>query len=251
MTGKIIEKIIIKGKIELKSGLHIGGADFGISIGGIDSPVIRNPLTNEPYIPGSSLKGKMRSLLEKVLDVDFETFGSGKNKVKRHECNDENCKVCRLFGSSIDKNKSIPSKIIVRDSYLTKESKELLEKLDTDLPYTEWKTENSLDRITAAASPRQIERVPAGTKFEFEIVYNVENENHKKEDIENIFKLLELVEEDYLGKGGSRGNGKVEFTIEKIAKKDREYFINGNNLFEKEYGLSPKEMLNKLQEILE
>ncbi|KAF2955971.1 type III-A CRISPR-associated RAMP protein Csm3 [Marinitoga sp. 38H-ov] len=250
MTGKIIEKIIIKGEIELKSGLHIGGADFGISIGGIDSPVIRNPLTNEPYIPGSSLKGKMRSLLEKVLDVNFVTFGNCRNAVKRHECNDENCKVCRLFGSSKD-NISIPSKIIVRDAHLTKESKELLEKLDTDLPYTEWKTENSLDRITAAATPRQIERVPAGTKFEFEIVYNVEDINHKKEDLENIFKLLELVEEDYLGKGGSRGNGKVKFVIDKIIKKDREYFLNGNKSKEIEYKESPKEVLNKLQEILE
>ena len=65
----------LTGQIELLSGLHIGSGNTEIHIGGTDNPVITNPITQQPYIPGSSIKGKMRSLLEWHLGVVAETGG--------------------------------------------------------------------------------------------------------------------------------------------------------------------------------
>ncbi|HOJ89285.1 MAG TPA: type III-A CRISPR-associated RAMP protein Csm3 [Pseudothermotoga sp.] len=226
----ILGKYIITGKIVLKTGTRVGGTDIGISIGGIDNPIIRNPFTGEPYIPGSSLKGKMRSLLERLKKMPLSTFGSGKNAVRRHECTNTNCEICRLFGSSPktekDEKVNIPARIIVRDSHLTEESKEALESMETDVPYGEWKMENSLDRITCHAGPRTNERVPAGAEFSFEIVYTVEKENDVETDLKNIITALELIEDDYIGSSGSRGYGKVEFKIDQIILKSEKYYTD-------------------------
>ena len=59
----------LEGTITLKTGLHIGAGDTEMRIGGTDNPVVKNPLDNRPYIPGSSLKGKIRSLLEWQLGL--------------------------------------------------------------------------------------------------------------------------------------------------------------------------------------
>jgi len=189
----LLGKVIIRGKIFCETGLHIGAARESLEIGGLDAPVIRDPLSREPYIPGSSLKGKMRSLLEKKERKPFNRYG-GQN-VWRHECTDPKCSVCRLFGSTGGKEgDNLPARLIVRD----------------------WKFENSLDRITAASNPRQIERVPKGSEFSFEIVYNVEtgDKDEVKEDLNNILDLLNLLQDDYLGGHGSRGYGKVKFKVE-------------------------------------
>jgi CRISPR-associated protein Csm3 len=225
----ILGKYIIKGKIILETGLRIGGQELGVNIGGIDNPIIRNPLTGEPYIPGSSVKGKMRSLMERLLNLDI----SG-NKVKRHECEDRECKVCRVFGSTSKNGNNIPSRLLVRDAFLTEDSKTKLLSMETDLPYTEWKTENALDRVTCKADPRSFERIPAGAEFEFEIIYTAENENHIKEDLENIATALELLEDDYLGGNGSRGYGKVKFSIEKVIYKSADYYKGEGTPVEKE-----------------
>jgi CRISPR-associated protein Csm3 len=225
----ILGKYIIKGKIILETGLRIGGQELGVNIGGIDNPIIRNPLTGEPYIPGSSVKGKMRSLMERLLNLDI----SG-NKVKRHECEDRECKVCRVFGSTSKNGNNIPSRLLVRDAFLTEDSKTKLLSMETDLPYTEWKTENALDRVTCKADPRSFERIPAGAEFEFEIIYTAENENHIKEDLENIATALELLEDDYLGGNGSRGYGKVKFSIEKVIFKSADYYKGEGTPVEKE-----------------
>ena len=55
---------VIEGDLELVTGLHIGAGNDEIRIGGIDNPVLKHPYSGQPYIPGSSLKGKVRSLLE-------------------------------------------------------------------------------------------------------------------------------------------------------------------------------------------
>jgi CRISPR-associated protein Csm3 len=225
----ILGKYIIKGKIILETGLRIGGQELGVNIGGIDNPVIRNPLTGEPYIPGSSVKGKMRSLMERLLNLDI----SG-NKVRRHECEERECKVCRVFGSTSKEGNNIPSRLLVRDAFLTEDSKTKLLSMETDLPYTEWKTENALDRVTCKADPRSFERIPAGAEFEFEIIYTAENENHIKEDLENIATALELLEDDYLGGNGSRGYGKVKFSIEKVIYKSAGYYKGEGTPVEKE-----------------
>lgn len=211
MANKLIKKIDISGKIILKTGLHIGGTNSSMSIGGIDTAVIRNPLTNQPFIPGSSLKGKMRSLLE----VSLGDIGGRQGNITNGPSNSG--KVADLFGNAIGGENQKPSRVIVRDSNLL-DAEKLLAK--TEIPYTEGKTEVVIDRITSTANPRQIERVPAGAEFELNIVLNVwEQDNNEKELIENLFKSLQLVHDDYLGGSGSRGYGQVAFQITKMEEK--------------------------------
>ncbi|MCS7175395.1 type III-A CRISPR-associated RAMP protein Csm3 [Pseudothermotoga sp.] len=223
----ILGKYIISGRIVLLSGTRVGGSDIGISIGGLDNPVIRNPLTGQPYLPGSSLKGKMRALLERLKKKELKLHGSGKNAIRRHECADTKCEICRLFGSSPkfnDEKTNIPSRIIVRDAHLTEESRESLERMETDAPYTEWKMENALDRVTCHASPRSFERVPANAEFSFEIIYTAEKADEIEEDLRNIFTALELIEDDYIGSSGSRGYGKVRFEVDRLIVKPESYY---------------------------
>ncbi len=212
----ILGKVIVSAIIHCHTGLHIGASKENLEIGAIDSPVVRDPITREPYIPGSSLKGKMRSLLEKVLRLPpNRNGGTQKNPIWRHECDTKdqakNCKLCRLFGSTgKEGGGNWPSRLIVRDAFLTTDSLKKLEEIDTGLLYTEWKWENSLDRVTAAANPRQLERVPRGTEFKFEMAYTVESKDDLEEDLKNIKTALKLLEMDYLGGHGSRGYGQVE-----------------------------------------
>lgn len=209
----MIQKELIKltGVIVVKTGLHIGTDSNKIEIGGMDNPIVRNPLTQEPYIPGSSIKGKMRSLLEWEL-----------NKVKDGNgdpchCDDPDCEICRVFGS-VNKNADIlkkrgPTRIIVRDATLTPEFQQLF-KEGKDI--VEEKSENAIDRITAKANPRSLERVVPGVKFNFEILYRVMDtgdEGTKDKDYFTsvVIKGLKLLKDNYLGGGGSRGNGRIDF----------------------------------------
>lgn len=229
MDRNILGKIQITGKIRCLTGLHIGASKENIEIGAIDSPVVRDPVTREPYIPGSSIKGKMRSLLEKALSAELRIFGTTNrrnigtrsNEVWIHVCdtaeNALNCAICRLFGSTgQDGGKNFPSRLIVRDAYLTEESVERLSDIETGLQYTEWKFENAIDRVTSAANPRQLERVPRGAEFSFELIYNVEEKDTLEKDLMNIQLGLELLKLDYLGGHGSRGYGKIDIIIENI-----------------------------------
>ena len=193
---KLIKKIIIKTRLEVLTGLHVGGSSDNVQIGGIDNPVIKIATKkNQPYIPGSSLKGKMRCLLEQV---------AGATKVG----NDEN--VNNLFGFS---NANKISKLIVRDAHLSEESVKLLESCDSlDMPYTESKSENVIDRVKGTAEhPRQIERVPAGVSFEVEFVINVWNTDTESDFKAMLEKGIRLIENDYIGGSGSRGYGQVKF----------------------------------------
>lgn len=229
MDKNILGKIQITGTIECLTGLHIGASKENVEIGAIDAPVVRDPITREPYIPGSSLKGKMRALLEKALAPElgiFETtkrrnIGTRNNEVWVHVCEKAedaiNCPICRLFGSTgKDGGKNFPARLIVRDAYLTEESVNKLSDIDTGLQYTEWKFENAIDRVTSAANPRQLERVPKGAEFEFELIYNVEDKETLEKDLENIKLAIELIKLDSLGGHGSRGYGKVDIKIKNI-----------------------------------
>ncbi|MFA5622263.1 MAG: type III-A CRISPR-associated RAMP protein Csm3 [Thermovirgaceae bacterium] len=223
----MIGKAVITGDIICRTGLHIGGSDTELSIGGMDNPVIRDPLSRQPYVPGSSLKGKLRSLLERSLDKEFNKKGGP--DIWRHECNDTACPVCRLFGASTEGRggSNIPSRLQVRDAFLTENSLQRLAELDEGLPYTEWKSENSLDRVTCAAMPRPIERVPASSVFSFEIVYTIEDISQVKEDLDHLQALFGLLEDDSLGGGGSRGSGKVSLKIASVTLKPIETYISG------------------------
>jgi len=211
MSIKLEKKVIYTGTITLKTGLHIGGTNASLNIGGPDKFVVRNPLTNIPYIPGSSLKGKMRSLVE---IANGETNG-GKPS------NNPKSKAGQLFGTAGDSAENRPSRLIVRDAELDLSKPEMFD--NTDLPYTESKTEVAIDRVTAKANPRTFERVPAGAKFKLELVLNVfENEDEKglKATLNQAVKLLE---DDYLGGHGSRGYGQVKIELENPDGKDKTY----------------------------
>lgn len=209
---KLIKLICITGQIEVLSGLHIGAGNDRIEIGGMDNPIIRNPANNMPYIPGSSIKGKMRSLLE--LALDKVVISGGKPCV----CGKANCPICRVFGTAINRKKDEeatkrgPTRIIIRDAHINEESMNKFK-----LNMVEEKSENSLNRLTAEATPRPIERVVPGVEFNFELVYrvfNIENDDGNKD--EEFYKStvllgLSLLENDYLGGGGSRGNGRIRF----------------------------------------
>ena len=202
----------ISGKIIVKTGLHIGAGNDKVEIGGMDNPIIRNPLTQEPYIPGSSIKGKMRSLLEWKLGKVAASRGMPCS------CGKADCEICRVFGSANQGGKGDetkgPTRIIVRDAVLTKE---WAEKFREGKSIVEEKSENSLNRITAVANPRPIERVVPGVEFDFEIAYRVidtgDGGAKDKEYFDSVVKEgLRLLRGDFLGGGGSRGNGQIDFS---------------------------------------
>ncbi len=218
MANKLLKKIEITGTITLLTGMHIGGTNSSMSIGGIDKAVIRNPLTNQPFIPGSSLKGKMRSLLE-VATGNI----SGRSGGKINNGPSNTGIASDLFGNATNETQK-PSRVLVRDCTMTN-AKEVLEK--TELPYTEGKTEVVIDRITSAAMPRQIERVPGGAKFGLNLVVNIwEQDNNEDELMKNLFKSLKLLKDDYLGGHGSRGYGQISFEIADLSEKRVESFYS-------------------------
>ena len=200
LSIKLAKKIVYTGTVTLKTGLHIGGTNAALNIGGPDKFVVRNPINNVPYIPGSSLKGKMRALVE---IANGET-NNGK------PTNNPYSRAGQLFGISGDTDSSRPSRLIVRDAELDVNATDFS---NTDLPFTESKTEVSIDRVTAKANPRTFERVPAGAKFCLNMVLNVfesDNENQLKK---TLGQAIQLLQDDYLGGHGSRGYGQVQIEI--------------------------------------
>lgn len=215
---KLIKKIIIKGEIEAVTGIMIGGSNTAMGIGGPDKTVIRNPVTKQPYIPGSTLKGKMRSLLE----LSYGYIGNKKmGKVENGPSEDPTYTTTSLFGSARTDNQSRPSRIICRDGFLL--NPDALK--GTDLPFTEAKTEVVIDRITSAAMPRSFERVPAGAKFGLNIILNIFDEDPHKDKLQELtYKALQLVQDDYLGGSGSRGSGQVKFKINSVTERTNKFY---------------------------
>lgn len=195
----LVKKIKIKTELEIVTGIHIGDSSDNVEIGGVDKPIVRRTIDNIPYIPGSSLKGKIRSLLEQI---------GGKSEIGGDD------KINNLFGFTSGNDITMPSKLIVRDSYLQDDSKKQLDDSDyTDMPFSEIKFENTIERVTGKAkNPRQIERVPAGAKFNVNFVINVwDTDGDGSKLIELLEKGIKALENDYLGGSGSRGYGQVKF----------------------------------------
>lgn len=202
--------VTLNGQIELLSGLHIGGGDDTMKIGGIDNSVIKNANTNDPYIPGSSLKGKMRSLLEwhfrlvELPNADGSPFSSKLLEMTPDDVKGDAQNLLKLFGDSGQDNTFGITRISVGDCALSKGSEGMV--------LSEAKYENSIDRQTGTATnPRQTERVPAGVKFDFGIRVKVLENDSEAELLAMIRKGFELIENDYLGGSGSRGYGRVKF----------------------------------------
>lgn len=215
---KLIGYKKIDGIIEIITGLHIGGSTSIIEIGGKDNPVIKHPITKEPYIPGSSLKGKMRSLMEFKLGK----LDTGKDYGEVHKwCNDHNCPICVIFGTSAEDAGIGPTRLIVRDAVLDIDYKKRIRAKNPNwTPYdlTEDKYENTINRSTARANPRNFERVVSGVEFSFGMSYRVferDGDGGKGDEalFRDVLEGLALIEKDALGGAGSRGCGQVEFKI--------------------------------------
>ncbi|MCX8064712.1 MAG: type III-A CRISPR-associated RAMP protein Csm3 [Candidatus Hydrogenedentes bacterium] len=241
---ELVTQIVLSGNIKLLSGLHIGGTETDLSIGGVDSVVVRNGADGKPYIPGSSLKGKMRCLLEKIYCPG--QLEKDPNKLPIFKCSSledynspEKGIIFHMFGITPEYLKktpvesqnhriesAMPTRLIVRDAYLNKESAELLEKsLYLDLPYTQIKTEVVIDRISSQATPRKVERVPAGVFFDFQMVLSLYNPPDLEQDwlkkyIDTLKEAMELLENDYIGGMGSRGYGQIGFENIKVDVRD-------------------------------
>ena len=209
------EQSTLKGKIQiqailrLETGLHIGASSDFAPIGAVDSPFVRDPLTREPVIPGSSLKGKIRTLLARSYTNGCEMKKVGEDVPR----------IARLFGSAAEGNEGgVPSRLQFFDIRLTEETRKRFAQMDLDTYFGEVKWENAIDRITAGANPRQIERVPAGLEFAFRLTYNVEREAELMEDMETLRDGLKLLQLDYLGGHGSRGYGRVSLRDFSVAQ---------------------------------
>lgn len=189
-------KVQITGNLEVKTGLHIGGSSAFAAIGAVDSPVMKDARSNLPMIPGSSLKGKMRSLLAKAYNTEVAA-----------KPDDDCTQLLRIFGSA-KKDHIKRSRIQIADMIM-KNTEELRKQGIQSM--TEVKFENTINRATAVANPRQIERVIRGSIFELDMMYEVENLDELLEDMEVIGQGMTLLQYDYLGGSGSRGYGKVKF----------------------------------------
>jgi CRISPR-associated protein Csm3 len=211
-------KIFLNGRIKALTGLHIGGSKTDVAIGDIDNCVIKTT-EGVPYIPGSSLKGKLRSLLEK------------KEGLPLCDCGEKDCNICVIFGSGANKRSAEtgPTRLVVRDCHLAEDIKTKMENKEDEfreleLIYTESKWENRIDRLTSRAEhPRQTERVPQGAEFEMQMIFNL----LEQEDVKRFGYLLtglQLLEDDYLGGNGSRGYGRVQFKGLEIAVKTVAYY---------------------------
>lgn len=223
---KFLENIKINGKIEVLSGLHIGAGNEALEIGGLDNAVIKDPRTKKPYIPGSSLKGKMRFLTEWKLGRVLENG-------KVHSCKSADCETCRIFGNMepVDDNgkqRGI-TRLIVRDA-------QLLGEFDSE-KMLEIKYSTAINRMTGTAykgSLRNIERVVPGVKFSFEIIYRVFDlgkeddvkckDNKDRKNFEIVINAMKLLENDTLGGSGSRGCGQIAFRDIEVSGGD----ISGN-----------------------
>ena len=186
-------KILIRCDLIVCTGMHIGGSSAFSAIGAVDSPVVRDPYTGLPIVPGSSLKGKLRTLLARSLCQDIENMP---------DLSADDARILRLFGSAKPVRRS---RLQFADAFLT--NAEALS--NKGVRVTEVKTENTISRANAQANPRQIERVIAGAVFGISIVYDVTDPAQVEEDLALLAKGMKLLQMDYLGGHGSRGSGRV------------------------------------------
>lgn len=234
-------KLILEGEIHCQTGLHIGAGKGSLEIGGADNPVVKDAF-GIPYIPGSSLRGRLRSLLEQTLGlaVPSELIYLSKRKgqeVRIHQSDRPDDEICILFGrnpgrvervsgEAVESPRATPARLTIYDAPLVVESitPQMRENLDDEL--TEVKSENAVDRITSQANPRTLERVPSGARFRFRMVLDVLCEEDKPL-LARLAEALRLLEDDALGGGGSRGNGRVSFSGLNLAWRGKDYYAKG------------------------
>jgi CRISPR-associated protein Csm3 len=245
MTYQFLGKHVLSGQIECVTGLHIGGTTTGVEIGGVDNPVIKDPLTEMPYIPGSGLKGKLRSLSEWSFGLIDKH--SKHNSFAAYDCHELEqaapiesepaymrwhaaLVVGRLYGAASDSNKvrmaTGPTRLTLRDAFATEDTKKKWEDWLGAGIYTEVKTENALDRVTSEANPRPIERVPAGSAFAFEMILDIYELDDRRLWPE-LWAAMRILEHSSLGGSGSRGHGQIRFADLKLVWRPVSYYQTG------------------------
>src|ERR1700756_1406711 len=210
---QLVGKLILSGELHCETGLHIGAGKGSLEIGGADNPVVKDAF-GLPYIPGSSLRGKLRSLLEQSsgMAVPSELVYLSKRKgqeVRIHQSDRPDDEICLLFGrnpgrmervagEAVESSQATPARLAVYDAPLDPDSitAQMRENLDDEL--TEVKSENAIDRITSQANPRTLERVPAGARFKVRLVLDVLCEEDKAL-ASRLLEGLRLLEDDTLG----------------------------------------------------
>jgi len=238
---KLIGKLILEGTVCCETGLHIGAGKGSLEIGGADNPVVKDAF-GRPYIPGSSLRGRLRSLLEHssgaVAPSELVYLSRRKGQeVRIHQSNRPDDEICLLFGRNpgrmervrgdvLETTTATPARLTVYDATLDLDSitAAMRENLDDEL--TEVKSENAIDRITSQASPRTLERVPAGARFRFRMVLDILCEEDKAL-AGRVLEGLRLIEDDALGGGGSRGSGRVRFDAIRMVWRGRDFYATG------------------------
>lgn len=233
----MLQSHTINGYIYLRSGLRIGGNKDTMQIGGIDSPVIKNPITGTPYIPGSSLKGKMRFLLEAhygLISPNGRGAVPGLNARPNLEqySHWENNKIALIFGhlnhATVESGRPpYPTRVIFRDcnvegaiepgtelneGNINRDLDGLREKMASN--FSEAKIEVAIDRLSGTvggSGPRTLERIPAGVVFDFSLTLRLFEEDEGPEFLEILKQGLKLLQNDALGGSGSRGYGRIEF----------------------------------------
>jgi CRISPR-associated protein Csm3 len=283
---KLWAKLFIKGKMEALTGIRVGGSQEALDIGGVDLPVVKTP-NGIPYIPGSSIKGKMRSLLEKEqFDLsELKSYREKEGELQKakkeknedlkkklsdelkelkeelkeknwrdvggsfiHSCEKPDCNICTIFGRPAESSASEPTRLYAKDAHLDKDDfEQKFPELAEDKLYTEVKWENVIDRLTSLANPRQVERVPAGAQFDFELTYNLYDKKDEERFHGFVLPALELLEGDCLGGMGSRGYGRVKFSQIEVKMKRVEDYQQGS---EGEVIYGPGELSQLRQKLL-
>ena len=238
---QLVGKLILSGELHCETGLHIGAGKGSLEIGGADNPVVKDAF-GLPYIPGSSLRGRIRSLLENALGLTSpaELVYLSKRKgqeVRIHQSDRPDDEICLLFGrnpgrmdrvagEALDTRAATPARLAIYDAPLDAGSitPQMRENLDDEI--TEVKSENAIDRITSQANPRTLERVPAGARFHVRMVLDVLCEEDKPLAA-RLIEGLRLLEDDALGGGGSRGSGRVRFANLKLVWRNRTFYSTG------------------------
>jgi CRISPR-associated protein Csm3 len=238
---RFIGKLILEGDLQCETGLHIGAGKGQLEIGGADNPVVKDAF-GRPYIPGSSLRGKLRSMLEQAsgLATPAELVYLSRRKgqeVRIHQSDRPDDDVCVLFGrnpgrmdrvsgEALESTTATPSRLTVYDAPLDVDSitPQMRENLDDEI--TEVKSENAVDRITSQANPRTLERVPAGARFRFRMIMDMLCDEDKPL-FSRVVESLRMLEDDSLGGGGSRGNGRVRLSNLRLIWRGRDFYSTG------------------------
>jgi CRISPR-associated protein Csm3 len=238
---QLVGKLLILGDLRCETGLHIGAGKGSLEIGGADNPVVKDAF-GLPYVPGSSLRGRVRALLENAMGLTSpaELVYLSKRKgqeVRIHQSDRPDDEICLLFGRNpgrmervegevIESRSASPARLTIYDAPLDAGSitAQMRENLDDEI--TEVKSENAIDRITSQANPRTLERVPAGARFKVRMVLDILCEEDKALPA-RLLEGLRLLEDDALGGGGSRGSGRVTFSNLRMIWRGRSFYSSG------------------------